>query len=66
MGVSFTGGDAEIDSVGTEEMRRWPGPATWAERLCDKLTTQMTAQQWHDWVLPDSDAIAVCPDPPKP
>jgi WD40 repeat protein len=33
----------------------WPGPAAWPQMLCNKLTTNMSHQQWHDWVAPDID-----------
>jgi len=32
----------------------WPGIAT-PEMLCDKLTTNMSHKQWHDWVSPEPD-----------
>jgi WD40 repeat protein len=46
--------------------RTWPGPAAWADALCTKLTANMTRQQWHDWIAPDIDYIAVCPKLPPP
>jgi WD40 repeat protein len=41
--------------------RVWPGPSAWPESLCDKLTTDMSDQQWRDWVSPDIERIPVCP-----
>jgi hypothetical protein len=32
--------------------------------MCAKLTTNMSRQQWRDWVSPDIDYINVCPDLP--
>ena len=32
--------------------------------MCAKLTTNMSHQQWHDWVSPDIDYIKGCPDLP--
>ena len=29
--------------------------------MCAKLTTNMSRQQWRDWVSPDIDYIKVCP-----
>jgi WD40 repeat protein len=46
--------------------RTWPGPAAWADALCTKLTANMTGQQWHEWIAPDIDYIAVCPKLPPP
>jgi hypothetical protein len=34
------------------------------EMLCTKLTTNMSHQQWRDWVSPDIDYITLCPDLP--
>ena len=39
----------------------YPDPAS---AMCDKLTTNMSHQQWRDWVSPDIDYIRVCPDLP--
>lgn len=33
-------------------VRIWPGTAN-PDALCDKLTTNMSTQQWSDWVSPD-------------
>ena len=32
--------------------------------MCAKLTTNMSRQQWRDWVSPDIDYIKVCPGLP--
>jgi hypothetical protein len=32
--------------------------------MCAKLTTNMSHQQWNDWVSPDIGYIKVCPDLP--
>ena len=32
--------------------------------MCANLTTNMSHQQWHDWVSPDIDYIKGCPDLP--
>jgi len=36
----------------------------WPELLCDKLTANMSREQWHDWVSPDIPYITVCPGLP--
>ena len=41
-------------------LRLWPAYAV-ATMLCDKLTANMSHQQWRDWVSPDIDYIKVCP-----
>ena len=45
-------------------MRLWPAYPDAASALCAKLTTNMSHQQWRDWVSPDIDYIKVCPDLP--
>ena len=45
-------------------LRLWAGPAAWPETLCAKLTTNMSHQQWRDWVSPDIDYIKACPELP--
>ncbi len=47
-------------------VRLWPGPTAWPGLLCDKLTTNMSHKQWHDWVSPDIDYIPQCPALPVP
>jgi S1-C subfamily serine protease len=41
-------------------VRLWPGPAAWANSLCDKLSANMSHKQWRDWVSPDIAYISVC------
>ena len=31
----------------------WPKPDAWADIICEKLTSNMSEQQWRDWVSPD-------------
>jgi hypothetical protein len=46
-------------------VRLWPADAS-PDMLCAKLTTNMSHQQWRDWVTPDIDYINLCPDLPIP
>ena len=41
--------------------RAYPDPAS---AMCAKLTTNMSHEQWRDWVSRDIDYIKVCPDLP--
>ncbi|MFI5502866.1 toll/interleukin-1 receptor domain-containing protein [Nocardia asteroides] len=43
-------------------LRTWPGPESWTDQLCAKLTFDMSRQQWADWVSPDLPYRPVCPD----
>ena len=44
-------------------VRVWPAVAG-PKELCDKLTANMSHEQWNEWVSPDIDYIKVCPDLP--
>jgi WD40 repeat protein len=44
-------------------LRLWSTKAT-AGDLCGKLTTNMSHAQWNEWISPDIDYIATCPDLP--
>jgi len=28
----------------------WPGPASWHDQLCEKITSNMSQKQWQDWI----------------
>ncbi|MFE5477380.1 TIR domain-containing protein [Nocardia sp. NPDC056541] len=43
----------------------WPGPASWEDELCSKLSENMSGKQWSEWVSPDIEYTAVCPDLPQ-
>lgn len=43
----------------------WPAIAT-PQMLCDKLTTNMSHQQWREWISPDIKYIELCPGLPAP
>ena len=64
--VSFVDDDRTIVSEefsSTENggfTRTWPGPRDWADSLCEKLTANMTHEQWRDWVSPDVDYVQTC------
>jgi WD40 repeat protein len=49
------------DRSGTMRMR--PGRPDEAA-LCDRLTTNMSHQQWRDWVSPDFEYVETCPGLP--
>ena len=41
----------------------WPGPDSWRDELCDKLTANMTRAEWDEWVSPSPtiEYRAACP-----
>ncbi|MEV0028080.1 TIR domain-containing protein [Nocardia sp. NPDC050793] len=43
----------------------WPGPASWAEDLCAKLTFNMSRKQWAEWVSPNLPYSKTCDDLPE-
>ena len=44
-------------------VRRWPAMATPAD-LCNKLTENMSREQWNDWVSPKIEYVPLCKDLP--
>jgi len=48
-----------LDLNNSGGMHVWPGPASWEDELCSKLTEDMSREQWSKWV---SDKIEY--DPP--
>jgi len=45
--------------------RAWrAAPKAWADELCSKLTRNMSASQWRDWVSPEIAYALHCPGLP--
>jgi WD40 repeat protein len=64
--VAFSPDGKRIVSGSADKtLRRWSAYAD-ATMLCAKLTTNMSHQQWRDWVSPDIDDIEAYPGLPIP
>jgi WD40 repeat protein len=48
---------------GDGTVRLWPAEASPAI-LCDKLTTNMSQQEWQAWVSPQNEYEKLCPNLP--
>ena len=60
-GVAFGPDGTRIASGSFDAtLRLWPAVASAAD-LCNKLTTNMSHQQWQDWVSPDIGYEIQCP-----
>lgn len=58
---------AQIASLGRDgKLLLWPGPAAWPEAICAKLTRNMSAREWRDWVSSEIDYVCQCAGLPVP
>ena len=60
IGFPVSASHTRIASGGDNTGRLWPTYADPASAMCAKLTTNMSHQQWRDWVSPNIDYIKLC------
>ncbi|WP_373199382.1 WD40 repeat domain-containing serine/threonine protein kinase [Mycobacterium marinum] len=68
LGVAFSpDGHTLVSSSADATVRVWPTPldAT-VTVLCSKLTSNISRHDWREWISPDVDYIALCPNLPVP
>ncbi|MFE3228141.1 TIR domain-containing protein [Nocardia sp. NPDC059228] len=63
--------DRQIATIGSPlgdgrraPIRLWPGPAVWPDRLCDKLSANMSHKEWNEWVSPSIPYRKACQNLP--
>lgn len=79
VGVPMRGHEARVNSAifspdgekivsGSDDMtlRIWPASNNWAAELCNKLTRNMSREEWRVWVSAEIRYKAQCPDFPIP
>ena len=63
--VSFNSDDSRILSGGVDgNLRLWPPPTDFVSVLCSKLASNMSRDQWSEWVNPEIEYEKSCPDLP--
>jgi WD40 repeat protein len=64
--LAFNQEGSLVGLAGTGSVLLWPGPTMWADLLCSKLTRNISAKQWQEWVSPEIDYQAQCAGLPVP
>jgi WD40 repeat protein len=63
--VAFSPDDKWILSGSADgNLHLWPAPQDLADTVCSKLTTNVSRQQWSQWVPSQVDYREICPDLP--
>ena len=44
----------------------WPGPKAWPDEFCEKLTRNLSHEEWRKWLSPDTPYIKQCAGLPIP
>ena len=59
--VAFSADGTQVVALEKEGMlRSWPAPVSWQARLCEKLTRDMSPDQWRTWLTPEIAFMQQC------
>lgn len=59
-------GSSIISGCSDNTMRFWPAPPDWPDKLCFRLTRNMSRKEWSDWVSSSSEIPYTCQCPDLP
>ena len=63
--VAMAGDGSFFVTAERRKLLLWPGPTRWADIICQKLSWNMSAKQWEDWISESLEYEDQCENLPK-